>query len=67
MVVLATAHAAKFPDAVDAACGRRPELPDRLADLATRPERVTALPADLGQIERFIRTRSRAGQEGAAA
>ena len=33
MVVLATAHPAKFPDAVEAACGVRPELPPRLADL----------------------------------
>ena len=41
MVVLATAHAAKFPDAVEAACGVRPALPPRMADLMTRPERVT--------------------------
>jgi threonine synthase len=67
MVVLSTAHAAKFPDAVEAACGKRPELADWLADLGVRAERVTALPADQGQVERFIRTRSRAGQEGAAA
>jgi threonine synthase len=67
MVVLATAHAAKFPDAVEAACGERPKLPGRFADLMERGERVTALPADQGQVERFIRTHSRAGQEGAAA
>ena len=35
---LATAHPAKFPDAVEAATGRRPELPDHLADLFDRPE-----------------------------
>ena len=34
MVVLSTAHPAKFPDAVEAACGVRPALPDWLADLA---------------------------------
>src|SRR3974390_3045632 len=45
MVVLSTAHPAKFPDAVRAACGVTPVLPDWLADLGQRPERVTLLPA----------------------
>ena len=67
MVVLSTAHAAKFPDAVEAACGVRPPLPERLADLNQRPERVTALPADQSAVERFVRQTSRAAQEGAAA
>src|SRR6202035_2117482 len=42
MVALSTAHAAKFPDAVEAACGVRPQLPEWLCDLDKRPERVTA-------------------------
>jgi threonine synthase len=67
MVVLSTAHPAKFPDAVEAACGVRPALPAWLADLGERRERVTALPADQGQVERFILARSRAAREGAAA
>ena len=67
MVVLSTAHPAKFPDAVEAACGQRPALPDWLADLAERPERVTRLPADQAAIERFIIAASRAAREGAAA
>ena len=67
MVVLATAHPAKFPDAVAAACGERPELPEWLSDLHQRPERVTALPADQSAVERFVLTTSRAAQEGAAA
>ena len=67
MVVLATAHAAKFPDAVEAACGARPALPDWLADLNQRPEQVTVLPADQSAVERFVLTTSRAAQEGAAA
>ena len=46
MVVLGTAHAAKFPDAVEAACGVRPPLPECLSDLARRSERVTSLPVD---------------------
>jgi len=55
MITLATAHAAKFPDAVEAACGIRPPLPAHMADLFDRPERVTRLPNDLGAIEDFIR------------
>ena len=67
MVALATAHPAKFPDAVEAACGQRPALPDWLADLGDRPERVTRLPADQAAVERFILAASRAAREGAAA
>ena len=37
MVVLSTAHAAKFPDAVEAACGARPALPEWLSDLEQPP------------------------------
>ena len=54
MVMLATAHPAKFPDAVEAACGVRPALPPRLADLMTRPERVMRVPNDLAAIEDVI-------------
>jgi threonine synthase len=67
MVVLSTAHPAKFPDAVAAACGVTPGLPDWLADLPSRPERFTVLPADQGQIEKFVLSASRAAREGAAA
>jgi len=67
MVVLSTAHAAKFPDAVEAACGVRPPLPEWLCDIETRPERVTVLPADQSAVERFVLATSRAAQEGAAA
>jgi threonine synthase len=67
MVVLSTAHPAKFPDAVNAACGIAPALPDWLADLAERPERVTVLPADQAAVERFVLSASRAAREGAAA
>jgi len=67
MVVLSTAHPAKFPDAVRAACGVTPVLPDWLADLAQRPERVTVLPADQAAVERFVATASRASREGEAA
>jgi threonine synthase len=67
MVVLSTAHPAKFPDAVEAACGTRPALPDWLADLSERPERVAVLPADQAAVERFVQAASRAAREGAAA
>ena len=67
MVVLSTAHPAKFPAAVEAACGVRPALPDWLGDLGARPERVTVLPADQGAVEKFILAASRAAREGAAA
>jgi len=55
MVCLACAHAAKFPDAVEAASGLRPALPERMADLHAREERVTVLPDDLAQVQAFIR------------
>jgi threonine synthase len=67
MVVLGTAHAAKFPDAVEAACGVRPPLPEWLADLDRRPERVRTLPVDQMAVEHHILSISRAAREGAAA
>jgi threonine synthase len=67
MVVLGTAHPAKFPDAVEAACGVRPALPQWLAELDQRPERVTILPVDPIAVERHILSVSRAAHEGAAA
>jgi threonine synthase len=66
MVVLSTAHPAKFPDTVSAACGVTPALPDWLSDLPKRAERVTVLPADQGQVEKFVSTASRAAREGVA-
>ena len=58
MITLATAHPAKFPEAVERACGIRPRLPERLADLLTRPEKVQVLPNDLKAIKQFILERS---------
>ncbi len=58
MITLATAHPAKFPDAVESATGRRPALPPRLADLFDRPERVTRAPDDLAALEALIRERT---------
>ena len=58
MITLATAHPAKFPDAVEAAMGQRPALPPRMADLFDRPERVTRAPDDLAALEALIRERT---------
>ncbi|MFN3972484.1 MAG: threonine synthase [Gemmobacter sp.] len=57
MVTLATAHPAKFPDAVEAATGIRPPLPPRMADLYDRPERMTRVPDDLAALQTLIRER----------
>jgi threonine synthase len=57
MVTLATAHPAKFPDAVEAATGIRPPLPSRMADLYERSERVTRVPHDLQALQSLIRER----------
>jgi threonine synthase len=53
-VALSTAAPAKFPDAVEAATGVRPELPDRLTDLLERPERATPVAADLDAVRAVI-------------
>lgn len=57
MITLATAHPAKFPDAVEAATGIRPPLPNRMADLYQRSERITQVANDLVAIEELIRER----------
>ena len=57
MITLATAHPAKFPDAVEAATGIRPPLPKRMADLYERAERFTEVPNDLGALQNLIKER----------
>lgn len=61
-VLLATAHPAKFPDAVERATGIRPALPPRLANLAQRPERLHRLPNDIAKVEAFV-SRHQANRE----
>jgi threonine synthase len=65
-VILATAHPAKFPDAMEQITGERPALPLRLATLLSDPERTTLLPNDLAAVERFVEANARA-IHGAAA
>ena len=57
MLTLATAHPAKFPDAVERATGVTPALPARLARQFEADERMTPVPGDLAQIEALIRQR----------
>jgi threonine synthase len=59
IITLATAHPAKFPDAVERATGQRPALPDHLADLYERPERIVELPADLAAVQSHVERVSR--------
>ncbi len=67
MITLGTAHPAKFPASVKAACGVEPPLPPSHGDLMSREEKFDVLPNDLDAIEAFIRERSRAVRHGAAA
>ena len=60
MIALATAHPAKFPDAVEQATGVRPALPDRVGDLFDRTERFEVLPNDLATVQQHVRTLRRA-------
>jgi threonine synthase len=55
-VTLATAHPAKFPDAVERATGVRPPLPAHLANLFELPEHVSHLPNDLAAVQQFVST-----------
>ena len=54
-VAMATAHPAKFPDAMEQATGHRPPLPARLADLYERDERFTRCPNNLAAVEAQVR------------
>jgi threonine synthase len=60
MIVLGTAHPAKFPAAVKAASGVYPALPEQLEPMMAAPERKSVLPADLGAIERHVEANARA-------
>ncbi len=64
LVVLGTAHPAKFPDAVQAACGQMPALPAWIGDLMERKERFTTLPSDLKMVEDHILACRQAGSGG---
>jgi threonine synthase len=54
VVTLATAHPAKFPDAVERATGVRPALPTRVGDLFEREERYTELPGEYDAVAAYV-------------
>ena len=58
VVTLATAHPAKFPDAVERAGGLRPVLPQRAQGLFDREERYATMAADLTTVEAYIAARA---------
>ena len=60
VISLATAHPAKFPDAVESAAGERPVLPAHLRGIQDKPERMTVLPNDVAAVANFVRARARA-------
>jgi threonine synthase len=60
MVTLAAAHPGKFPEAVEAASGERPELPDWAKSILAQEESYQVLPADLHSVEEAVAARSRA-------
>ena len=64
--MLSTAHPAKFPDAVEAACGVRPHLPAWLDGLMTKSEHIKVMKNDSAEVERFVRSVSRAAKQGVA-
>jgi threonine synthase len=65
-IVLSTAHPAKFPDAVEAACGVRPQLPAWLDGLMTKSEHIKVMKNDSAEVERFVLSVSRAAKQGVA-
>ena len=65
-IVLSTAHPAKFPDAVEAACGVRPDLPIWLDGLMARDEQIKIVKNDQAEVERFVLSVSRAAKQGVA-
>ncbi len=60
MITLATAHPAKFPVAVEEACGIYPDLPERMGDMMEREERFHVLANDIDAVESYIEENSRA-------
>jgi len=63
---VATAHPAKFPDAIERAIGQRPALPGRLADLFQRAERFDILPNALAPVQAAVRALARRNAEPAS-
>ena len=54
IITLATAHPAKFPEAIKKSLGFEAKLPNFLADLADRKEKMEILPNDIEVVKKFI-------------
>ena len=65
-VILATASPAKFPDAMEAITGERPQLPPRLSHLMTATELFDVLPNDLAAVQAYVAARSHSQKTGPA-
>jgi threonine synthase len=55
LIIVSTAHPAKFPEAVRAAAGVAPPMPAAARGLAKRKERIDRLPADIEAVKAYIR------------
>ena len=66
LVYLATAHPAKFPDAVARAIGHAPAPPPALRGLADMPERYDVMGRDPGALAAYIRAGARTGTRSMA-
>ena len=58
VITLATAHPAKFPDAVERATGVRPSLPQRVSQLFDREERFEILPGEYDAVREYVLARA---------
>jgi threonine synthase len=58
VVLLATAHPAKFPEAITQAIGINTEIPSKLAGIMTKEERYTVLPNEVGAVRTFVLERT---------
>jgi threonine synthase len=67
MIVLSTAHAAKFPQAIERALGCLPDQPERLKAKLGQEERLTVLANDYASIADFIASHARAKGDGVKA
>lgn len=65
VVMLATAHPAKFPETIQKAIGVTPPLPAAVAELISKPERTTLLPAKIEAVEKYMAAHVTAGQAAA--
>ncbi len=62
VIALATAHPAKFPEAVERATGARAPLPEHMAAILAKPERTSRLPNDPAAVAAFVRAHARSAR-----